>query len=101
MEIERCLKIKIYELAIKKLQTHSGLCLALWIASCKLIPNYKEFILANDSENISYSNMNKFFPEVYVQKPETVHNENFWFPTNAIGYEERIEILRRAIELLK
>ena len=45
--------------------------------------------------------MKKFFPEVYAQKPETVHNGNFWFPTNNRGLEERIEILRRAIEILR
>ena len=42
-----------------------------------------------------------YLPELYKQKPTKTHNNFYWFPFTREGWEKRIAIIEKAIELTK
>lgn len=45
-----------------------------------------------------YCNMDKLLPELYSFKPKHTHSD-YWFSRNAKGWEKRIEIIQKCIEM--
>ena len=81
---------------IKYLSEGGHLCRGL----CSLI--YMQLDLDVDSCELEdneddCSHMSKVFPELWKQKPETVHV--YWFPVSVKGWKQRIKLLKKCIEL--
>lgn len=80
-------KIKIYIQARVEIYDNEGLCFALMIAARAY--GYDSCF------QMGFLEMEKYFPEVYKHKPDTMFNNDYWF--DPADKKSRLNILNKAL----